>query len=133
MLAPPREHTGLFVPLSASNIAILVEDSELRSAYLNALTYMQDLVCPYWDRPEPARFDVRDAEINLGNIEQNYFPSDSSLDRHVRDNSETARTLAEEGRIKLAEGSPKDKESLRRDATSFMKGLLFTYNQIRSV
>jgi hypothetical protein len=121
------------VPLSSSDIAILIDDQELRDVYLDALTYMQDLVCPYWDRPEPARFDVQDAIINLGELEKRHFFSESSLDKHVQDNSETARNIGNQGPITLSDGSPDDKESLKRDATSFMKGLLFTYNQVRGI
>lgn len=133
MLAPPREHTGLFVPLAARDIGVLAEDEERLKVYLEALTYMQDLVCPYWDHPEPSRFSPEDAIIDLGRIEETHFASEASLDRHVRENSETAKTLSREGRIVFEEGAADERENLKRDATSFMKGLLFTYNQVRTI
>ena len=131
MLIRPRQRTGVFSPLPAEAIPVLLEDPDLRERYVTALCYMHDLVCPYWDYPDAPRFGAQDARIDLGATQEIFFSSDSPLSRHVQDNIETALTLGERGADVVLQGSEADRLMLKREATSFINGLLHTYNQVR--
>lgn len=132
MLAPTREHTGIFVPLPESGSRILKDDADLRGHYLDALTYMQDLVVPFGDRPESRRLgNSQDLIIDLGQIQEAHFHQDRPLDNHVEENAETARYIGGEGRVKLSEADPAEKEELKRVANAFLQGLYHTYNRVR--
>lgn len=128
-----REHTGLFVPLKAEEFAQLTQDQERREAYLDVLSYMHDLVAPYWDHPEPSRLEAQDASIGFGVLVKNHFKRGDSLSEHVEENAETAKYFAEQGRIIQANRVVQEQIELRRAATRFMRGLLYTYERVRCV
>lgn len=132
MLAHPRQHAGQFYPLSTHDFLTLVADTDRREEYLDALSYMHDLVCPYWDHAEPARFDTEDATISLKAVEQRTFGGDSELDLHVQENAERAVSISQRGPGIMDEGSQEREVEIRSEATSFMLGLLRMYNRIRT-
>lgn len=131
MLTSSKEHAGIFFPLPASGYSQLAEDDELRNHYLDLITYMHDLVAPYWDHPEPARFEVEDAVINMNVLIDRHFSEGDSLSEHVQENVETSQYFGKQGLV--SEGTNRGSETLRRRATLFIKGLLFTYNQVRAI
>ena len=129
--APHREHLGSFVPLTAHDLSRLAANSETRLLYLEYLTYIHDLVCELSDHPVYSRFtDEQDVKIDTGLIVQRSFGGEDTLSKNVQNNLESAFDLRSSGRVKREFAAV---QGLRREVSSFISGLLFTYNQVRGL
>lgn len=132
MWTPSKEFQGIFIPLSANDLAVLCQNNFLRSKYLDGITYMHDLVALYSDYPSPPYFDQEEALINCGAIKDKYFKEKNSLSKHFKYNFETAAYYGGQGLSTLGAESPENISRMKRDATAYIKALLYTYNIVRT-
>jgi hypothetical protein len=128
--APLRENLGPFIPLRGEDIALLMEASAIRTAYLDALGLMHDVVCELSDSPVHARRDLDEVRTGMREIVAEHFTGDRGLSRHVRENWDTALMLREDLLYKLHSA---EEGVVRSEIASFVSGLLFAYNQVRGL
>jgi hypothetical protein len=128
-----KEFQGIFIPLSATDLVKLSYDETLKYAYLDGISYMHDLVSSFIDSPDHQYFKVNEAIINCGVIKKRFFEDSDSLSKHFTHNFEVAHYYAAQSHSIIAADTMDDIIILRRDATSYIKGLLHTYNLVRTI
>lgn len=132
MWTPSKEFLGVFIPLSANDLARLCADPTLKAAYLDGISYMHDLVSSYTDNPTHNYFEVEEAIIDCGVIKQRHFNGKDSLSKHFKYNFETAQYFGTQGQSIIGVDSAENIILLKRDSTAYIKALLQTYNLVRT-
>ena len=132
MWTPSKEFLGVFIPLSANDLAKLCDDMELKNMYLDGISFMHDLVIIYSDNPFATYFNIQEAVINCGTIKEKHFNGKDTLSKHFKYNFETAQYFSSQGESTIAAASADNINILKKDATSYIKGLLHTYNIVRT-
>jgi hypothetical protein len=128
--APLKENLGPFIPLRGEDLAVLMEEPVTRTAYLDALGLMHDMVCELSDSPIHAGSGVEEVRTAMREVVDEHFADDRSLSRHVRENWETALMLREDLFFKVRSA---EEGVVRSEIASFVSGLLFAYNQVRGL
>lgn len=123
---------GIFIPLTINDLEILSGNNKLRMAYLDGLSYMHDLVVRFTDMPDHSYYEINEALINCGKIKFKYFRGESTLSEHFAHNFETASYFGTQGESILSTNDFESIENMKRDATSYLKALLHTYNMVRT-
>lgn len=127
---PLKENLGPFIPLRGQDLATLMDEPATRAAYLDALGTMHDVLCELSDTPIHPRSDPGEARTGMRELISQHFAGDTSLARQVRENWDSAETLREDFGYKLGTA---EEGVVRSEIASFVSGLLFAYNQVRSL
>lgn len=107
-----------------------MEEGPTRAAYLDALGLMHDVLCELSDVPFHARYDLDEARAAMREIIGEHFEGDRGLSRNVQRNWDSALTLREDLFYKL---NSVEEGVVRSEIASFVSGLLFAYDQVRSL
>lgn len=132
MWIPSKEFLGVFIPLSANDLALLCQDPELKAKYLDGITFMHDLVAPYSDYQSNSYFEYEEALIACGTIKDKYFKGKDTLAKHFKYNFETASYYGSQGISTIGAESVENINRMRKDATAYINALLYTYNIVRT-